>query len=323
MSFPSTSIEVQGVRSSERGADRRGDGARTSERAGEQTGERSQLEHVLAVAIEPSRLAAGLVDTSGDVILRDRVTTPNRDVWRTLEQLIRRVIAAAPQGLGAPRAVGVSCAGPVDVQAGTVSPPLVPAWTNFPLREHLERLSGRHVELDSAGGAATEAERWIGEAKGVASYLSVHIDTTAESGCVIDGVRLAGSRGNAGAIAHLNVEPDGKPCRCGANGCLETYVSSTALEAELNRPLGRATAPIVERTGIMLGRAIASMCATLDVTTVFLSGNVIDVLGDPMLESMRRELAVRSRLPSLSGLRVIEPHERIAPLVAAASLAVN
>lgn len=281
------------------------------------------VDHVLAVAIEPSRLAAGLVDANGEVLLRDRVTTPTRDVWRTLEQLIRRVIAAAPPGLARPRAVGVSCAGPVDTRAGTVSPPLVPAWTNFPLREHLERLTGRDVELDSAGGAATEAERWIGEARGVPSYLSVRIDTTAESGCVIDGVRLSGAHGNAASIAHVNVDPGGKQCRCGALGCLEAYVSSTALEAEFNRPLGRATQPMVERTGIMLARAVASMCATLDVTTVFLSGNVIDVLGDPMLEALHRELAVRSRLKSLQGLKIIEPHERIWPLVAAASLALN
>ncbi len=281
----------------------------------------AQLDHVLAVTVEPSRLAAGLVDASGSVLLRDRVTTPTREVWRTLEQLVRRVIAASPEGLGPPRAVGVSCTGPVDVRAGTVSPPLVPAWSNFPLREHLERLTGRPVELDSAGGAITEAERWLGEAAGVASYLTIQIDSTVESGCVIDGVRLSGSLGNAGAVAHINVEPGGKECRCGALGCLEGYVSSTALEAELNRPLGRATSPIIDRTGIMLGRAVASACAILDVTTVFLSGNVIDVLGDPMLDAMRREMSTRSRLRNLAALRVIEPHERISPLVAAAALA--
>lgn len=281
------------------------------------------VDHVLAVAIEPSRLAAGLVDANGELLLRDRVTTPTSDVWRTLERLIRRIIAAAPPGLATPRAVGVSCVGPVDTRAGTVSPPLIPTWINFPLREHLERLTGREVELDSAGGAATEAERWIGEARGVSSYLSIRIDTTAESGGVIDGVRLSGARGNAASIAHVNVEPGGKKCRCGALGCLEAYVSSTALEAEFNRPLGRATQPVVERTGIMLARAVASMCATLDVTTVFLSGNVIDVLGDSMLEALYRELALRSRLKSLQGLKIIEPHERIGPLIAAASLALN
>ena len=64
----------------------------------------------------------------------------------------------------------------------------------------------------------------------------------------------------------------------------------------------------------MLGRALASVCATLDVTTVFLSGNVIDVLGDPMLESMHRELAARSRLKNLSGLSGYRaPRASVAP----------
>lgn len=281
------------------------------------------IDHVLAIAIEPSRLAAGLVDARGEVLLRDRITTPSRDVWRALDGLIRRVIAAAPDDLGAPRSVGVSCAGPVDVHAGTVSPPMIPAWTNFPLRDHLERLTGRSVELDSAGGAVAEAERWIGEATGLGSYLCVRIDKTVESGCVIDGVRLVGAHGNAASMAHIGVEPDGRVCWCGAAGCLEAYVSSTSIEAEINRPLGRATAPIVDRTGIMLGRGIASMVAILDVTTVFVSGNVVDVLGDAMLEAAHREVQARSRLLSLAGLRIVEPHEQITPLVAAASLALN
>jgi len=275
---------------------------------------------VLAVAIETSRLAAGLVTRHGNVLVRDRVTTPSRDVWRSLEGLVRRVMAAAPGDVPRPSAIGVSCVGPVDGQAGSVSPPTVPAWANFPLREHLERLAGRPVVLETAGAAATEAERWKGEARDVDSYLCIRLDSTAESGCVIDGVRLLGARGNAGSIAHINVEPDGRPCWCGGRGCLEPYVSSTLIEAEINRPLGRANASIVDRTGIMLGRAIASITATLDVSTVFVSGNVLDTLGDPLLESMRRELRLRSRLDSLSGLRVIEPHDRINAVVAAASL---
>ena len=275
---------------------------------------------VLAVAVETSRLAAGLVTRGGNVLVRDRVTTPHRDVWRTLDGLVRRVIAAAPGDVPRPSAIGVSCVGPVDGQAGSVSPPMVPAWANFPLREHLERLANLPVVLETAGAAATEAERWLGEAQDVASYVCIRIDRTVESGCVIGGARLSGARGNAGSIAHINVEPDGRPCWCGARGCLEPYVSSTLIEAEINRPLGRANASIVDRTGIMLGRAIASITATLDVSTVFLSGNVLDTLGDPLLESVRRELHLRSRLDSLTDLRIIEPHDRVNAVVAAASL---
>ncbi len=276
---------------------------------------------ILAVAIEQGRLVAGLVDRTGEVLVRDRISTPARDVWRALEQLIGRVMAAAPGELGAPTIAGVSCDGPIDQRAGSVSPPVIGAWSNFPLRDRVEELTGIPVVLDSTGGAAAEAERWLGAAVGLATYVNVLVDRSVESACVIDGVRLRGAHGNAGSIAHINVEPDGRPCWCGASGCLTAYVSSTSIESEMNRPLRRATDSIVERTGIMLGRAIASMAAMVDVTTFFVSGSVIDSFGDRLMATARREIGERSRLPTLAALRVEEPDHGIAPLVAAAALA--
>jgi len=275
----------------------------------------------LAVVVDSSRLAAGIVDQNGEVLIRDRVGTPNRDVWRSLEQLVRRVMAAKPGEIPMPTVVGVSSIGPLDLQAGSVTPETMAAWSNFPLRQHLESLTSLPVVLDSAAGAAAEAERWIGEAVGLSSYLTLMLDQTIESACIINGVRLRGAHGNGGSLAHFAVESGGWPCGCGATGCLNMYASIAAIETEINRPLRRATDSIVERTGIMVGRAIASAAAVFDVTTVFISGGVVDTFGDPMLESMRREIGIRSRLESLSGLRVLEPSGLIQPLVAAAAVA--
>lgn len=275
---------------------------------------------VLAVVVEPSRLAAGLIDADGTVHVRDRVTMPSRDVWRALDRLVRRVNAAAREPLPPFVSVGVSCVGPVDEQAGTVSPPHVPGWVSFPLREHLEELTERPVTIASAGAAAAEAERLAGEAQTTASFLFVIADATIDSSCIVDGARLAGAHGNAGSIAHITVDPDGLACWCGSRGCLEPYLSSIALEAEMNRPLRRANSSIIERAGIMLGRAIASACATLDVDTVFVTGGVIDAFGDQLLDVARRELLTRTRLPNLAGISVIEPVEHISPLLRAAAL---
>ncbi|MGA9275401.1 ROK family protein [Ilumatobacter sp.] len=276
---------------------------------------------VLAVAVEPSRLAAALVGPDGTVLVRDRVTMPSRDVWRALDRLVRRVNAAARDSAPPFTAVGVSCVGPVDEQAGTVSPPYISSWANFTLRDHLAELTERPVTLATAGAAAAEAERLVGEARTTSSFVFVIADATTESACVIDGRRLSGAHGNAGSIAHITVDPGGLPCWCGAVGCLEPYLSSIALEAEMNRPLRRANPSTIERAGIMLGRAIASLAATVDVGTFFVTGGVIDAFGDNLLAVARRELQTRSRLENLDGLSVIEPVEHISPLVRAGSLA--
>jgi glucokinase len=277
----------------------------------------------LAVVVDAGRLAAGIVDGTGEVLVRDRVTTPGREVWRSLEQIVGRVLAARPDDVGSPTSVGVACAGPIDLTAGSVSPTLVPAWSGFPLRERLHELTGLPVHLDTLAGAAATAEQWIGEATDEPSFVLLVLDQTIESACVIDGQRLRGAHGNAGALAHVTVEPHGALCVCGASGCLAAYATTTALEAEMNRPMRRATPSIVERTGIMVGRAIASAAAAFDVSTFFLSGAVLDTFGDAFLETVHREVALRSRLDHLAGLRIVELADPDRPLVAAASVAIR
>lgn len=275
---------------------------------------------VLAVVVDPGRLAAGIVDQRGEVLVRDRIGTPTREVWRALEQLVRRVLAARPDEVAAPSAVAVSCAGPIDEPAGSVSPEALPAWSGFPLRRHVEELTELPVVLDTLAGAVAEGELRYGDTLTTTSFFTLVLDRTIESACVIDGVRLRGAHGNAGSIAHVTVDPSGPVCSCGATGCLAAFASASALEAEMNRALRRATPSIVERTGIMVGRAIASSAAAFDVSTFVLSGVVVDTFGDAMLDTMRREIAARLRLPHLAGLQVVEPSGFVQPLVGAAAL---
>jgi glucokinase len=278
---------------------------------------------VLAVVVDPGRLAAGIVDQRGEVLVRDRIGTPTREVWRALEQLVLRVLAARPDDVAAPSAVAVSCAGPIDQPAGAVSPEALPAWSGFPLRQHFEDLTGLPVVLDTLAGATAEGELRYGDTLTTTTFFSVVLDRTIESACIIDGVRLRGAHGNAGSLAHITVDPGGQICVCGAAGCLAAFASASALEREMNRPLRRATPSIVERTGIMVGRAIASAAAVFDVSTFVLSGVVVDTFGDAMLDTMRRELAARMRLAHLDTLQVVEPSGFVQPLAGAAALIGN
>jgi glucokinase len=276
---------------------------------------------VLAVVVDPIRLSAGIVDAEGETLVRDRISTPSREVWRVLEQLVRRVLAAAPDEIEAPRVVGASCTSPVDLTAGSVSPHMINAWKAFPLREYLEDLTGLPVILDTGASALAAGERWVGDAVHVDSFLTLVVDVTVESAVTIGGVRLHGAQGNAGSMAHVIVEPGGPQCWCGALGCLTAMVSASDLEREMNRPLRRATDTIIDRTGIMIGRAIATAMAIYDVSTVFITGSVVDTFGDPLLEAVHREVMLRSRLTNLAGFSLVELSGPVQPLVGAAALA--
>jgi glucokinase len=278
----------------------------------------------LAVVVEGPRLAAGLVDENGSILVRDRIATPTRDAWSGLESMIRRVLAAAPEGTSAPSAVATVCSGPVDSRAGSVSPHGVYGWSNFPIRERLEELTDLPVAVDSLAGAMAELRlRGPGPSTTdqdtsslLESFLEVALGTSVDSAAVVNGRRLRGAHGNAGSIAHVNVEPGGKACWCGAEGCAEAYLSTTAIESEINRPLQRATPSIIERTGIMLGRAMSTVAVTVDVSIAHVSGALLDTLGEPMLNAARSEIEVRSKLSNVVGLQLV-PDGEVALLVAA------
>jgi glucokinase len=274
---------------------------------------------VLGVVVEPGRLAAGLVDGAGEVLVRDRVAMPQRDVWGTLDALIGRVMAAAPGDAPRPHAAGVACVGPVDVDAGAVSPHLIGQWRSFPLAEEVAAVTGLRVHLDSVASAHVEAVLRSRGADDPDSFITLLIDQTVESSTAVDGHRLRGAHGNAGSLAHLTVEPDGPVCWCGAQGCLAAYAGGAALEEEIGRSLRRASPSVVERTGLMIGRALASALSIFDVPTVYLGGFVVDIFGGEMVDVARRELAERSRLSHLEDV-VIRPAPSVPGLVAAASL---
>jgi len=253
----------------------------------------------LAIDIGTDRLAAGVVDDAGDVVVRDRVATPLRDVWPALHRLVRRVVAARPDDAEPLAACGVSCEGPVDAAAGTVSPLHLPVWQRFALRERVGELTGLPTAIDTTAHARVLAEHWIGCAKGVDDVMVVLVSKAVDAGVISNGRLVRGRLGNAAALGHVLVEPDGLPCPCGGRGCLTPYVSSSAIEEETNRPLRRAPASIVERTGMMIGRAVASAVAVFDLRLVLLAGGVPASFGTPLLDAARRELDQRSRLSHL------------------------
>lgn len=264
----------------------------------------------LAIDVGHDRLAAGIVDDYGEVLVRDRVTTPARDVWPALQRLIRRVVAARPEDSGSLLGCGVTCEGPIDKDAGTVLPLHVPALVGFALREQVHELTRLPTVLATSAQARVLAERWIGAARGVSDVMVLLLADTVEAGVVSNGRLLGGRRGNAGQIGHVTVEPNGLACVCGGRGCLWAYASTSALQEEINRPLRRAPAAVVDRTGVMIGRAIASAAAVFDLRLVLLTGSVPATFGQPLLDAITRELDQRSRVAFLRSMP-----DRARPLV--------
>ena len=279
---------------------------------------------VLAVDIGGTKFAAGRVDADGGLLDQDMVPTPtaadgDAEHWfATLAALVDGVRR------GDEVACGVGCGGPMTPGGEQVSPLNVPQVRGFPLRSRLAAATGLATFVDNDAKALALGEGWTGAAAGERDFLAMVVSTGVGGGIVLDGRLLDGAAGNAGHIGHVIVEPDGHECGCGARGCLEAEASGTAIVRITGRPPAEATPEVRERTGTLVGRAVASVANLLDLPLAVVSGSVALGFGAPFFTAAQRELDARCQLDFSRGTRIVPgalgPD---GPLIGAAKVALN
>ncbi len=275
----------------------------------------------------------GLVDASGTIVWHDRIRTPTATepdaLFRVLADLVE-IAAGAAAGRGAVVACGVGCGGPMSAGGENVSPLNIPAWRGYPLRGRLSNALARHettkdvaaaLRIDNDAKALALGEGWLGAAKGERNYLAMVVSTGIGGGIVVDGRLLDGNSGNAGHIGHVIVEPEGRKCRCGARGCLEAEASGTGIEAATGAPPADASPDVIERTGLLVGRAVGSVANLLDLKLAVIGGSVALGYGMKFFLAAQREVDAVARLEHSRGCRV-EPVGlgEFAPLIGAAAV---
>lgn len=259
----------------------------------------------LAVDIGGTKMAAGLVDRHGVLLSHRQVPTPpTTDPEELFEALARLVTDVRSSSPSPPEACGVGCGGPMSAGGELVSPLNIVAWRGFPLRRRLSEMTGLPTAVDNDAKALALAEGWTGAARGVRDYVAMVVSTGIGGGIVLDGRLLQGRAGNAGHIGHVVVEPDGRRCACGGQGCLEAEASGTAIRAISGSEPVDAPPGLVTRSGTLVGRAVASVANLLDLHLAVVAGSVALGFGRPFFEAAQAEVARRSRLEFSTGTEV-------------------
>jgi glucokinase len=258
-------------------------------------------EMVLALDVGGTKLAAGIVDADGRLTGRRQVATPKDTDAEGLFAVVAELVDGV-RGDAELVGFGIGCGGPMTSTG--VSPLNIPAWRGFPLRQRLAAHTGLPVVVDNDAKALALGEGWVGAARGVRDYLAMVVSTGVGGGIVLDGRLLDGHDGNAGHIGHLIVEPGGRMCPCGARGCLEAEASGTAIAVITGGHPRDAPTEVRERTGTLVGRAVASVANLLDLRLACVAGSVALGYGDVFLAAARAELAASARIAHSRGTEI-------------------
>ncbi|MEU8231264.1 ROK family transcriptional regulator [Actinoplanes sp. NPDC048967] len=170
-------------------------------------------------------------------------------------------------------AVGIGVPGPVSFRDGVpVSPPIMPGWDRYPVRELLAREHGCPAVVDNDVNIMAIGERHGGVAHSVDDFLFVKIGTGIGCGIHLGGGVYRGVDGCAGDIGHIQVDAHGPMCSCGNAGCLEALFSGAALARDAGAAARSGESPALaerlEANGEIGARDVADGAAEGDVTCI-------------------------------------------------------
>ena len=251
--------------------------------------------YFIGVDIGGTKVAAGLVNSAGEITLQTRVPMAAADASAGLTAVISAIEAVR----GAARlssdlqiaGIGICAPGPLDPRTGVViNPPNLPGWRNFPLAAEIAKVYGLPVRVDNDGNAAALAEALWGAGRGYKNVFCATLGTGIGTGIIFDGQIYHGRTGAAAEGGHVTIDYRGPRCKCGKFGCIEILASGTAIARRASEQIvaGRKTTigegeKII--TGEMVGRAYSAGDALakelLQETAKFLTiwlGTIVDLL---------------------------------------------
>ncbi len=221
------------------------------------------------------------------------------------------------------RSITIAAPGPIDLKRGVlVNPPNLP-WQNVPLVALMGHATGAKVHLANDADMAGLGEFHHGAGRGTKNMVYITWSTGVGGGLIIDGKLHRGAHGTAGEVGHIIIDPNGPLDNCGQRGCLEAFVSGTALARETGRPAAelfasakrgdRGARAVVEKAARYMGIALISLTNALDPEMFVVGGGVsrswsliypmmiATLRSSPFIKPARRPLLRRARLGDRAG----------------------
>lgn len=200
-----------------------------------------------------------------------------------------------------PRRVGVGLPGVYDPESETMVRGNTECLAGYPIKKVLESRIGAEFFFANDANCFALAETHLGVVKELDRkpkvVFGIILGTGVGSGIVVDGHVLNGHHGIAGEWGHNILDETGDECFCGNKGCVEKFISGTALQKYYNSLTGGnislkeimtsesgidevSKQKTIERLLHYFGRAVAHIVNIIDPDVIIIGGGVgnIDLL---------------------------------------------
>jgi len=274
----------------------------------------------IGIDIGGTKISAGVVDSSGNLIDSSRISTPTEGGKELILAVINLIKELKEKH--EIKGIGISIAALISSDYGTiVGAPNIANLSKLNFVNEIKAEFKLPIVVENDANSAMWAEFKFGNAKGLNPVMFFIIGTGVGGGLVIDGKLFKGANGIGAEFGHMCVVPNGLLCGCGSKGCIEQYASGGALiryanEAIIDNPQGSETLLSIgegkltgsgltkaakagnelalaafNKQADWLGLACASYSLIIDPEAIIIGGGVADA-GElflaPVREAMRK-----------------------------------
>ncbi|MCX7765218.1 MAG: ROK family glucokinase [Candidatus Sumerlaeia bacterium] len=217
----------------------------------------------IGIDVGGTKINAVAIDETGKILAK--ATSPTeaskgravaiRNILSTVKQIIS---LSQSKGLQ-PSGIGIGAPGPLNPETGIIiKAPNLPGWKNVPLRDIISANTDLPVVLENDANAAALGEYSFGAGKNSKVMLLLTLGTGVGGGIIIDGKIFSGANFIGAELGHTIIKFDGLKCPCGNYGCLEAYVSASAIVRRARMARGKKNA-LIKMTNNQLRGLTAKM----------------------------------------------------------------
>lgn len=216
----------------------------------------------IGIDLGGTKILIGLVEKeSGKVVSHIKKKTKKEkgpeNIVRKMVEGVEELLEESGESFTEISSIGIGSAGQIDRKNGIIiGAPNLDCY-NLNLKEILQNKFNIPVFVGNDVEVATIGEQKFGAGKGCADFVCVFVGTGIGSAIVKNGHIIYGATGTAGELGHIIVDLNGRPCACGAHGCLEAYASRSAIETRIEGALKKGRKSCISEY-LEEGKAITS-----------------------------------------------------------------
>lgn len=209
------------------------------------------------------------------------------DAWQQILYVLSEAISMCLSAYPEIKAIGIGFPGFIDPHTQILAQsPNLPGLKNINLAADLSKLIGKKVIVENDANAAAYGEYCL-LGKPETGLIYFGLGTGVGGGLIHAYKPFVGFHGCAMEVGHIIVEPQGRLCGCGNQGCLEQYASASGVSvsyskqkltahqiADLARSGDKDAQAAYNKAGETLAVALAHVLKTVDVPNVVIGGGM-------------------------------------------------